>query len=524
MARGNAIDPWPFVEGVPDHPGYALTPSRVLRIFRESESGDLRELQDLYDDLIESDGHLRALFNSRVQPVGGKGWVIQPGGPDPASIACAKELETALEDEELDTVDHFEHQLEAPFRGYSASEIEWGLRGDYWVPVAFDDVAHRRFRFVPGTNELRLRPQLGVPSSSATASVYGEELWPNKWVQTKARHSNLARAGLFRTATWWCLFKRLSMRDWVVFAERFGIPFVVGYYNDDTTEEARKVLELALRDIGEGGSAVLHEATRIAIEEAQRTGDAAEAHPAIVARCDAEISKLMTGATLTVESGGPGSFALGKVHENRAFALEIADANRLERVFRRQVALPFARLNGFTAAGAKPPRLNIQVLPELDPSTRVKLMGDLVDRGADIDVAYESERLGFRRALDEANRARTKGGAAPGSEERDVKPDNVPDDRPEGEPEPDQDDDEQREAAPQRAPKAPPKVPTPAAPAADGGKPLVERLLVGYLPVLTVNEIRRRLGETGEVPDGELTFAAYMAKLGGNSQPAAGAE
>ena len=392
-----AIDPWPFVEGVPDHPGYGLSPQRVNCIFRESELGRLRELQDLYDDLLESDGHLRSQFESRISAVSGKGKTIQPGGPDAASVAAANDLIRILEERDLDMVEMLEHQLEAPFRGYSASEILWEESDDVWAPAAFDNVAHRRFTFVPGTNELRLyTPLLATPIQ---VSAFGEELLPDKWVVTRARHSNLARAGLFRTATWWCLFKRLSVRDWIVLAEILGIPHRLGYYQENSSEESRKALEQALIDIGEGGQAVLSDLTKIEIGEPLRDGDSS-VHSAIADRCDAEVSKLMTGATLNVETGGPGSFALGKVHEGRAFALELADANRVQRIWRCCVAVPFTRINGYAASGGKPPQLNIQVVPSLDPSSRAKVLSILVNEcGLEIDGWHVAEQMGFRRPL-----------------------------------------------------------------------------------------------------------------------------
>ncbi len=380
------------IDTQPQHPGYGLTPQRVNRIFRDSENGTLFELADLYDDLIESDGHLRSLFESRISAVAGKGRTIQPGGPDAVSLKASQLLEDALEERNVDLGAFMEHQLEAPFKGYSASEIIWGLDDGLWIPLEFDNIAHRRFCFSPETNTLRLVER---------GNIKGAELWEDKWVVATARHSNLARAGLFRTATWWALFKRLSIRDWIVFAEIFGIPHRIGYYNENASPEAKSALEQALKDIGEGGQAIISELTRIEISNvAQRDGEGAGVHEQIVLRCDAEISKLLTGATLTVESGGPGSFALGKVHENRAYALELADANRLRKIWRRFVAVPFMKFNGFTAAGGKPPQLNIQVFPSLDPETRVKVMSVLVNElGLEVDGWHVAEQLGFRRPM-----------------------------------------------------------------------------------------------------------------------------
>lgn len=387
----------------PLHPGYGLTPKKVLRIFRDSECGHMECLQDLYDDLLESDGHLRALFEGRVRSVAGKGRVIQPGGPDPADKLAAELLEDALTDHEADLVDFIEHQLEAPFRGFSASEINWQLRDGIWVPACFWDIRHKSFHFDPDTNELLLRDE---STFDPMRRVNGQPLIPGKWVVSKARHSNLARAGLFRTCTWWALFKRMVVRDWVVFAERFGIPHTLGIYKEGASEEAKDALREAIEDIGEGGAAILHELTKIIITETgQRGGDLESVHPKIAERCDAEISKLINGATLTTDGGGPGSFALGRVHENRSFALELADANRFAHTFRRFVSKPFVKFNGMDA---KAPKLKIQLFPDLNPKDKAEIASIFVNElGVDnLDVWAMAEDLGFRRALNDENRAR----------------------------------------------------------------------------------------------------------------------
>jgi phage gp29-like protein len=96
IVRRREIDPWPFQE-TQDHPGYGLSPKRVLRIFRESEAGNLAELSDLYDDLLESDGHLKSVFEGRISAVASRNRSIEPGGPDAASVKAAELLGECLE-------------------------------------------------------------------------------------------------------------------------------------------------------------------------------------------------------------------------------------------------------------------------------------------------------------------------------------------------------------------------------------------------------------------------------------------
>ena len=59
-----------------EHPGLGLTPQRVLHIFRAAEAGYTPRQCDLFDDLVENDGHLRDLLDHRCQVVAGKPMVI----------------------------------------------------------------------------------------------------------------------------------------------------------------------------------------------------------------------------------------------------------------------------------------------------------------------------------------------------------------------------------------------------------------------------------------------------------------
>ena len=383
---------WRSYDRWQSHPGYGLEPETVLNVFRAAELGHLRAQQDLFDDILESDGNLRALYRARIDGVSGKDWIIQPGADDDVSRAAAEALERLIRDDELDFVEFLEHQLEAVFRGYSASEIIWEVRDGLVVPTRFVDVPHRRFR----TGE---RGELLLLTEGNTAGV---PLEAGKWVVSRRRHANLARAGLLRTATWFSLFKRMSFRDWVAFAEKFGVPIPIGEYDDtiaDTspTSKARQALETALVDLGDGGAAILEKGTRIYFAEvAARSGDAESVHPAIVDHCDTEIAKLIAGGVLTSDTGGPGSFALGKVHEGSFFALKIADAVLFARTFLRDVAIPFLRYNGFDAAGGRAPRLRLKLIPALDPKTMSAVATLLVEHGAVLDVSQLRDELGFR--------------------------------------------------------------------------------------------------------------------------------
>ncbi len=395
---------WPQFDDHVTHPGHGLEPRTVNSIFRSAEEGVLWRQADLFDDVIESDGHLRSLIESRRDAVSSKEWVIQPGAPDPASVKAAELLSRHLRDS-LNFHEFLEHQLSAPYYGYACSEMQWGIARGMYAPIWFHNLPHRRFTLVSG-NQLEL----------AVSSTRTVPLQAGNWVVSRRHHHNLARAGLMRTCTWWALFKRMSVRDWVVFAERFGVPFAIGVYEDRAAEDTKKALEEALATLGNAGYVVLHEATKIVFSEvAQRAGDSSAVHPALIALCEAQMSKLINGATQNVEQGAAGSYAQARVHETRSYLLSRADANSLASVFVQCIGLPFLRFNGFPEE-ASPPRLKMQVFQEMDPETRVTVASKVANElGGELDRTQLYDDLGFRlpgRPEDSLRGTKTGGGDA----------------------------------------------------------------------------------------------------------------
>jgi len=357
-----------------DHPGQGLTPRTIVSIYREAEVGVVSRQCDLFDDIIESDGHLRSLFEGRTSDVCGKEWICQAGGTTPADVMAAQKLEAALR-ECPNFDDLLEHLLTSLRYGWAAAEIDWGLTDNGWCPVWFRAAPHRRFRFDEKDN-----PRLLTPAEQQD----GIELERGKWIFERLPGRVIASAGLMRTCSWWALFKRLSVRDWVVFGERFGIPYVTGEYAETASDEDKTTLKTAVQSLGKDGSAIFSEACKIAIHSVESGGRSNDVQGALVALCNNEMSKVIAGATLTSGEGtSTGSYALGKVHQSRAFSLTLRDASRLGTVFARDIGGPFVLFNGMAA---RPPLLYVHVMPEMDPLTRAQVADIFVNKlGGELD-------------------------------------------------------------------------------------------------------------------------------------------
>lgn len=367
------------------HPETGLEPNQVVSIYRSAECGWTLHQAELFTGIVENDGHLRATIEGRINAVAGKQWQVLPGGDDDESRNAALLLDSALKESNFSEV--LPHILSARYMGWSGVEIFWDERNDLIQPLWFIDVHARRFSF----------NSLDLPELVNNASNTSQPLEPGKWLFPRVRGvfgGVTARAGLMRTATWYALFKKWSWRDWVIYAEKFGIPLVLGRYKMGATEDEKSTLEGAVEDIGEAGQATMSEETNVEIHEAQRGGDSNGLHRSIVREANEEISKLITGSTLTMQTGGNGSFAQAEVHANTSFAHVEADAALVNRTLTTQLFRPFLQWNGFLRA--KTPRLVIHIAKETDGLSRAQEFQAAQDMGLEIDAEQLREELHFR--------------------------------------------------------------------------------------------------------------------------------
>jgi phage gp29-like protein len=394
-SRGDQAFDDPLFDRYAGHPEYGIKSIGVLtQAFTLAEMGYPQMQCDLFEGLILRDGHLRGALEGRLEAVAGKGWTVAAGGDEQADIDAAAAL-----DDVLRTVPNWqetlEHQLEANWYGWAASEIDWQFDGRLFRPMWFRNVAARRFIFALGDDSPRLWTQANMTS--------GEALIPGKWWFSRRRGRLTAMAGLMRTAAYWAVIKTWSLRDWMVFCARYGLPYATAQYDETADQVAKDVAKRAIQDIGSDGGAILPKSIELKLHElAAGGGRAGDVHGALADRCDTEISKLVSGATLTSSTSGQSSYALGRVHADVRFELVQADAMRLSHTFQQQVAAPFVAFNfartdkaGRTVA-PKPPQLKIHVVREVDPATRAQVICNLANGLDGFEVDEEQIRQEFQ--------------------------------------------------------------------------------------------------------------------------------
>lgn len=136
--------------------------------------------------------------------------------------------------------------------------------------------------------------------------------------------------GGLMVAAMYVLYKRGGFASWAQFMELFGMPLRKGTYNP-YDQDSRAKLTTALANMGAASYIVVPDGTNVEFITAQGNGqNAGQVYDTNIERCNAEMSKLFLGQTLTTEQGKVGTQALGTVHADTQDALTAWDMKRIE--------------------------------------------------------------------------------------------------------------------------------------------------------------------------------------------------
>lgn len=352
------------------HPATAMSMAKLLALYSAAENGEPLGQFDAFDDYLGRDGHLITCDEGRRLPVAGANWILKPGDDKPGSIKAAEDLDRILRTPAPPGEDDFQAVLDWQMLhvsyGFSPTNMAWGKFDGTgpWAPVRWKNVAHRRFAALDADNV----GTIALVNGDSTDRV---PLEPGAWIVTRYPGRNPWSSGRMRAGAMWAMFKSWSLRDWLTFAEMFGMPTAIGFYEAGASIETRRALENLLRQIGSDGYGVLEDTTDVVLKDSVRSGDASSVFPAIWDKCEAQMSKAYAGGTLTIDAGTTGSYAQASTHEGRSFILTMSDAIRLQAAINRDVCGPFIAWNGY--GDAAPPRLKFQIMRSLSLKERAEI-------------------------------------------------------------------------------------------------------------------------------------------------------
>lgn len=367
-----------------------LTPRELASIFREANMGNIFRQAELFEEMEEKDTHLASILQTRKLAVTGLDFEIVPFSPDKTDQQIAEFVSEVIfnlpdfEDNLLDILD-------AVGKGFSALELYWDvsrgkniIRHMYWIQP-------KRFTW---TNTLT--PRLLTDQEPST----GIDLPAFKFLfhRHKTKSGQTTRQGVLRTVAWMYLFKNYDIKDWVAFAEVFGMPLRLGKYDNTATKEDKEALITAVQSLGSDAAGIISKSTEIEFIEAVKNSGR-DVYEALAAFCNLEMSKAVLGQTLTTQQGESGSYSLGKIHNEVRSDLRRADCEMVAKSIRSDVIRPLVGYNfGWEALI---PWFKFQYEDPEDLASEATKIKTLVDSGVKtIPVKWVHEKFGIPQPED----------------------------------------------------------------------------------------------------------------------------
>jgi phage gp29-like protein len=296
-----------------------------MAAIRAAENVDFTQrtkLYDLYTDAL-IDGHLRGVVEKRKAGV----------------LSCDIEFRRdGVADDHVNEMiespwfmDFVDDALDAKFWGFTLVQFyinEQGWIDYYCVPRKHVDPVRRLIK-------RRQEDITGIPFDEFTGLLLIQDKEPN---------------GLFACTTPYTIWKRGNMGDWAQFNQIFGMP--VRKYTYDAADAAARDATLSDAEAQGSGSVYLcpQGSSLEFIESSNKTGSA-DTYKSLDDKCNAEISKVILGNTLTTEASETGTQALGTVHSSVEQNLAKRDRKFILNLLNYEMTDIFAQLGVNTRGG-----------------------------------------------------------------------------------------------------------------------------------------------------------------------------
>jgi hypothetical protein len=202
-------------------------------------------------------------------------------------------------------------------------------------------VPHELLDFRNGRLQIRCTGADGRPTSEVV------DLDPARYIVHRGHTLTMPDSwgGPLRSLVFWWLLGTMSREWWSRFLDKYGMPFLVGKY-DQADDASRTIMERAFSLATKLGGLVVSRETEVEIKQAAAS-DAGDAFEKFHRISNEEISKLILGQTLSSDAKGNGlsdggASDQGEIRQDkRRF-----DARRLGATFTFQLFEQILRING----------------------------------------------------------------------------------------------------------------------------------------------------------------------------------
>ncbi|MBR4674823.1 MAG: DUF935 family protein [Victivallales bacterium] len=315
-----------------------LTPDRLVNIITQADGGDPREQAVLFSTVLEKEPIVASHLQTRRLAVQSCPWSVQ----SKAQPALAEEIQEELLRAGIRQA--IGHLLDCIGTGYSGAVVDWAKGGagiNGFVPISpdvwtFDEGGYPAITTIDGKNEVPL------------AKYHPAQIL---YVVNDGKAGLPCRKGVLRTLLWMHLFKNSSFRDWAVFLERFGIPFILGKIPSGDFFDAKKREELlkGIMGIRSGGAGVGTVETEMQILNGASSGNQ-QAYEGFQRYCDEIMTLVILGQRASSDAAG--GLSKGTAQEAVRQDLLAADCGIIEEAVQKTCVEWLCRLkHGMADAG-----------------------------------------------------------------------------------------------------------------------------------------------------------------------------
>ncbi|HEN3689932.1 TPA: DUF935 domain-containing protein [Klebsiella pneumoniae] len=360
-----------------------ISPTRLAGVLRNVTEGNATDYFILAEEMEERDLHYSSVLRTRKLTVAGIPPAVEAASDDEHDVMLADAVRDLIEQPQIPEL--LFDLLDGLGKGVGVCEILWDTRDgwkprDYeWVDPRFlktDRETLRQFRLL--TDE---QPVDGIP------------LTPGKYVihYPRLKSGLPLRNGLARLVAVMYMLKSFTVRDWWAFAEKFGIPIVVGKYGTNASDEQIKILIDAISSIASDAGCAIPQSMQLEMQETASRNGGGALFKEMAEWCDAQTSKAVLGQTMTTDDGSSRSQA--DVHDRVRMDIARWDARQLENTLNEFLVRPFIQFN--YGPQEKYPRVRLTISEPEDLKAFVDALIPLVDRGLRVQESEVRDKFGL---------------------------------------------------------------------------------------------------------------------------------
>ena len=360
-----------------------LTPTGLAALLRSAADGDHDSFLTLAEEMEERDLHYACELGKRKLAVSRLPITVEAASDSARDTELAEAVRAMTKKAGFRWL--LKDLLDALGKGFAVCEIMWDRSGAQWMPRAYEHRDPRWFCWDRvSRRQIRLRDEIDA--------FDGIELAPFKFIRHTPRIKSgiPIRSGFARLAAWAYMCKGYTLKDWLAFAEVFGMPRLGKYLPGASTADI-DVLKLAVANLGTDAAAVFPQGMEIELVEATKSGST-DFFERLAQYLDNQVTKGLLGQTATTQ-GTPGKLGNEEAQNEVRHDFRDDDAEQLEETVQRDLIQPFIDLN--FGPQESYPQIQLRAPQPEDIVALADALEKLVPLGLRVEASVIRDKLGL---------------------------------------------------------------------------------------------------------------------------------